>query len=436
MMQLRPYQEQLAQQATSIICAKKIVYCAMEMRVGKTLIALKTADNIIGQNIIGRRNVLFVTKKKAISSVESDFNNFRWGFNLTVTNYEQLDKLIPQYDVIIADEAHGFGAFPKPSGRQKELKRIVENNYLILLSGTPSPESVSQLFHQFNLSVHSPFRHKNFYRWADEFVTIRERRLPGRVIKDYSGADRDAVMAVLDDYFIYYTQADAGFEQEVIEEVQHVPMDWRIAELIQQLLKNRYYKFNDGIEEIVCDTPAKLQQKIHQISSGTVITESGKAKTLVTDKIAYIKRHYAGKKIAIFYKFIAEGNALRAAFPTHTDSPERFKNDPDAIFIGQIQSNAMGINLSCAEVLLFYNIDFSSQMYWQARARLSDKNRTTPALVHWLFSQGGIEEKIYKAVLGKKDYTNYYFRQDYLNAGSQNSKQNPSLAGKAGVLRN
>lgn len=436
MMQLRPYQQQLAEQAAAILRAKGIVYCAMEMRVGKTLIALKTADNIMSGHHVGTGNVLFVTKKKAISSVESDYKNFYWTFNLTITNYEQLSKVTDDYDIVIADEAHGFGAFPKPSERQKELKRIVGANYLILLSGTPSPESVSQLYHQFNLSVHSPFKHKNFYRWADEYVTVRERRLPGRVIKDYSGADRDAVMAVLDDYFIYYTQADAGFEQEVIEEVRHVPMDNRIAELIQQLLKNRYYKFNDGIEEIVCDTPAKLQQKIHQISSGTVITESGKAKTLVTDKIAYIQRHYAGRKIAIFYKFIAEGNALRAAFPTHTDSPERFRDDPDAVFIGQIQSNAMGINLSCAEVLLFYNIDFSSQMYWQARSRLSDKNRTTPALVHWLFSQGGIEEKIYKTVLGKKDYTNYYFRQDYLNAGAKNTNKNPAMAGKTRVLRN
>ena len=42
---------------------------------------------------------------------------------LFVINYESLHK-IPKikWDLIICDEAHGMGAFPKPSGRAKKVK--------------------------------------------------------------------------------------------------------------------------------------------------------------------------------------------------------------------------------------------------------------------------------------------------------------------------
>jgi len=36
-------------------------------------------------------------------------------------------------------------------------------------------------------------------------------------------------------------------------------------------------------------------------------------------------------------------------------------------------------------------------------------HRTTPAEVHWIFTKGGIEKKVYKAVSEKKDFTAKYF---------------------------
>jgi hypothetical protein len=59
------------------------------------------------------------------------------------------------------------------------------------------------------------------------------------------------------------------------------------------------------------------------------------------------------------------------------------------------------------------NIDFSAVSYWQARARMQNKDRKEASKVYWLFAEGGIEEKIYKAVKDKKDYTLSYFKNDY-----------------------
>jgi len=76
-----------------------------------------------------------------------------------------------------------------------------------------------------------------------------------------------------------------------------------------------------------------------------------------------------------------------------------------------VQSGREGINLSSADCLIMYNIDFSAVSYWQARARLQTKDRKEDAIVYWLFFAGGIEEKIYKVVEGKKDFTLVHYKK-------------------------
>jgi hypothetical protein len=64
--------------------------------------------------------------------------------------------------------------------------------------------------------------------------------------------------------------------------------------------------------------------------------------------------------------------------------------------------------------MVFFNIDFSAVSYWQARDRLSTKDRPVNN-VFWVFSSGGIEEEIYEAVAQKKDYTLSIFNRKWKN---------------------
>jgi hypothetical protein len=74
-------------------------------------------------------------------------------------------------------------------------------------------------------------------------------------------------------------------------------------------------------------------------------------------------------------------------------------------------SGREGINLSTADCLVCYNIDFSAVTYFQVRARLQTKERTTAADVHWIFAENGIEHQIYQTVKNKKNYTLSYFKK-------------------------
>jgi DNA-binding transcriptional regulator YiaG len=126
-------------------------------------------------------------------------------------------------------------------------------------------------------------------------------------------------------------------------------------------------------------------------------------------KALFIKKHFKDKKLAIFYKFIAELEAIKEVLDITQDVNEF--NTTDKHIALQIVSGREGINLSKADCLIYYNIDFSAVSYWQSRDRLTTKERLTND-VYWIFAKGGIEKQIYKAVLNKKDYTLNTFKKD------------------------
>tara|TARA_R110002167_G_scaffold342233_2_gene551007 strand:+ start:499 stop:1734 length:1236 start_codon:yes stop_codon:yes gene_type:complete len=409
MLKLRDYQEAIVNEGYDKMLRLNMIYLSMEVRTGKTLTALSLADKFTNT-----KGVLFVTKKKAIASIENDYNLLNPGYEITVINYESLHKIENDFDIIIVDEAHSIGTYPKPSKRYKDLKVIVNRHVytkIIFLSGTPSPESYSQLFHQFRLlDRFSPFRdYVNFYKWAKVYVNVELKNLGYAKVNDYSGAKKDEIMKVLDKYFISYTQSEAGFNQRVNEHVIEVKMKPITYNLVKKLKKDLLIEGKD--EVVLADTSVKLQQKIHQLCSGTVKFESGNSAVIDDSKALAIKEKFKGKKIAIFYIFKEEFNLLKEVFTNWTDSPEDFNKSDNLVFLGQIRSSREGVNLSSSDALIYYNIEFSALSYIQGKDRMTSKERTKDNNVYFIFSKGGIEKHIYKRVSNKLDFTNSYFKQ-------------------------
>lgn len=405
MIELRQYQDTISSQAASLLHTRKICYLAMECRTGKTLTALTAAQKF------GARSVLMVSKVKALPSIQGDYELMHPSFTLETINYESAHKCSGKYDLIILDEAHSIGAFPKPSNRAKTLKTLCRGLPIIYLSGTPSPESFSQLYHQFWVSSYSPFRlFPNFYKWAHVYVNIKQRMINGHAINDYSQARKDKIDAATRQLFIDYSQEEAGFTSNIIERLLTVPMQESTADLIRTLRRDKVVYC--GETAILGDTPAKLLTKLHQLSSGTVIDEQGAH--LITDrsKAEYVRTQFAGKKIALFYVYQSEAELLRHEFPKWTSSPEEFQasDDPRTVFLGQVRSAREGVRLDSADALIFFNLEYSYLSYEQGRNRLVSKERDTPAHVYFLCSDCGIERMILAAVHGKTDFTYQYYK--------------------------
>ena len=409
-MKFRDYQIRIINTATGVLQAHRFVYLSMEVRTGKTLTALGVAEKL------GIQNLLFVTKKKAISSIEADYKKLMPSYQITVINYESLHKVEGVFDFVVLDEAHTLGAYPKPSKRTKLVKQIIlrQNPFVVLMSGTPTPESFSQIYHQVYACANNPFsQYKTFYKFAKEYVNVTQQMFHSMPSNNYDDG-KPEILDRMKPYMISYTQKEAGFKSKIQEHVLKVQMSELTYRFVKEMREHGVIEGKKTKEVILGDTGVKKMSKIHQLFSGTVKLENGKRMVTDLSKAKFIRTEFKNQKIGIFYKFKAEYEALKQVYgDALTDDLEEFDTTTKSIAL-QIVSGREGISLKKADCLVYYNIDFSALSYWQSRDRMTTKD-STASDVYWIFAEKGIETKIYKTVTKKKDYTLKHFEKDLLS---------------------
>jgi hypothetical protein len=406
---LRDYQIKNALECTEILNEKNIVYLQHSVRTGKTATAFQIVKNC------GFECVLFLTKKKAISSIYNDFIEFEFceQFLLTVTNYESLHNvdLNRNYDLIILDENHVNSAYPKPSIRTKSIKQKFSKLPMIMLSGTPATESSSQWYHQFWISDYSPFkRYTNFYKWAKDYVNVKQKHLGYGLINDYSDGIDEKINLVINPYIHKFTQENAGFTSKVKENILYCDIKQSTKNVIDKLKKDLIVKGSEFT--ITADSAVKLQSKIHQLYSGTCKFDCGNSKVIDDSKALFILEQFKNKKIAIFYYFKEELEMLKDIFKDNLTTDLTEFNSTDKNIALQQYAGAEGISLAKAEYLIYLNFGFSGSKFIQSLDRLTTLTRKENN-VYFIFSKGGIESKIYNSVSKKKRYTVNQFKKDY-----------------------
>jgi hypothetical protein len=292
-----------------------------------------------------------------------------------------------------------------------------------MLSGTPTPESYSQYYHLFTLSNHSPFnKYANFYKWANDFVDIKLKYLGYAQVKDYSSARKKDFWHHIRYHILTFTQEQAGFTTEVKENILKVKMKPITYAITEKLLKDQVVTSSISGKQIIADTGVKMQQKIHQLFSGTIKYEDGSTQVIDDTKAEFIKEKFKGKKIAIFYNFVAELEMLKLTFKEMLTTDLNDFNTSNKNIALQIVSGREGISLAKADYLIFLNLQFSAVSYFQAKDRLTTMDRKSND-IYWIFAENGIEEKIYKSVMNKKDYTNETFKRDFRTADTKENNQ-------------
>ena len=402
----REYQQEISERGFKILNKLNILVLNLEVRCGKTITSFLVAEKA------KCKSVLFITKKKVIDSntILNDYNLVKPSFSLSQINFESVHKInAKDFDLIIVDESHSLGAYPKPSQRTKKVKEIVGTKRVILLTGTLTPESYSQIYNQFWISEFSPFVEKTFYKWAHNYVNVTKKKINGYDVNNYSDAKENLIRQKTSKYILTYTQEKAGFTTKVNEHILYVKMKPTTYQLADKLKKDLVFEGKNG-GVILADTGVKLLQKVHQIYSGTVKLEDGTGVILDTSKADFIKEKFKGKKIGIFYKFKQELKLLQQVFGDNITTELNEFDTTSKNMALQIISKREGISLKNADYLIFLNIDYSATSYFQAKDRMTTKERLQND-VYWIFSKGGIEDHIYKQVVNKKNFTLDHFKR-------------------------
>ena len=432
---LYDYQKRKTKEIVDTLYCHHLCYLAAEVRTGKTPMFLMSAQ------LVGYKSVLVITKKIAIPDILDFASKMQLDYQLEVINYESLHKIEGKYALVVIDESHTLGSYPKLSKTWKKVREFCKGADVLLSSGTPSPESYSMLYHQFKLSDQSPWTkdYPTFYRWAKEYVDVEEEYIGSQKHNNYDNGIEEKILPDVEPYMVNLTQADAGFTQYPEEHFVYVdmkPMTYNLASIIED---KKVYESKCGNWFLTPDRIVKQRNLLHQIYSGSVIAhdvlEQNKKVMLFDDsKAAKMAKMFKGKKVAIYYQFKGEYELLKKHFPNHTDDPQKFRENDDLTFIRQFISGKEGVNLSTADLMAFYNISYSATVYFQVRARLQTKDREKPVQLYWFFAKNGIEQDIYAAVSNKKKYTKEHFVKSWLNGRVSNSKADPQQGTGPGVV--
>jgi len=398
---LYPYQKDIVDKARQILRDNKAVYIALEMRLGKSVIALELAKSY--------QSILFVTTKSAIEGIidtmdKMDLPLYMRG-RIFLINYESVHK-IPKsrYDLIILDEAHKLGKFPKPCIAYKRLKPLsLKETNIIYLSGTPNIESSSQMYHQLSLSKSHLFsQYSTFYKWHNYYgIEHYVRRYGGMLAKDYSitkefGNEYEHLM-------IRMTREQANFAQHDVDVTLHhvdIPDDCR--KIYEDI---RSYGITKVMGKNIVDdgSPTTKLIKLHQIAGGTVIDNDGDKHILSKHKLSYFDTIDKEKKIAVYCKYVMEKSIIKAYLDTIS-----FKHTP---IILQIDANNTGVDLSHLDEMIIYSLTFSGSNYAQVLSRMSNKNRVERIKITVLMAKNSIDQYIYDAVSQKKNFNSSYLRR-------------------------
>ncbi len=405
MFELRDYQKDLAQKGFEVLSKLGIVYFTMQPRTGKSHTSMECA------RLYGAKNVLFLTKKIAIDDITKDYHEGGYPFQITVINNESLHKVSGEFDLIISDEHHRLSAPVKPNKSAKDFKQRFSKHPIIMLSGTPAAETGSQWYHTFWVSDRSPFsKYSNFYKWANDFVNKYQVNLGYGLITKYDRAKTEQILQIVNPYLITQTQKESGFETSVKEQILYCRMKESTYALVERLKKD--FVLIGKEEQIIADSAVKMQSKLLQLFGGTIKFESGNRKVLDRSKAEFVKLKFGDKKLAIFYYFIAEYQMLKEVFgDSLTDDLQEFNTTSKHIALQQVRG-AEGISLKAADVLIFINFGFSCVKYQQSIDRLTTMQRKTND-VYFVMAEDGIEEKVYKTLQKKRDYSSKVFLKDY-----------------------
>lgn len=425
MITLMKHQEKGLVQIIRKLDVRKICLLSGECRVGKSLTALAVANRVGG-------DVLFITKKKAIASVEADALALGMTCNLTTINYESIHKVeVTKWSLIVCDEAHSsITKRGKPSSTYLKVQDHFRQSgaMALMMSGTLFPETYAQAYPIVSVTCRGPWlQFRDFYSWwnqAGHYKTkasggygiagATKRIRAGMTAPDYDQVNEAKILNDIKPVMVKMTRLDAGFDV-VKSEVKTFSYDNLGMVLASKLImKDGYLTIEDQdgkMRECVYEGAAQRLQGAHMLTGGTLIDEAGEAFTLGNGHHPYARieacfkfcRYVGGSQFAIMTTYIHERVYLLGFLGYEaTDDYEDFKAGGFRYWVCSLMTHSMGFDLSWMDgCQILYSIPWSGSHWAQVGDRQLKHDRTEEAVVGVPLMIGGLDNYVYKGVTEK-----------------------------------
>jgi SNF2 family DNA or RNA helicase len=422
-MQMELYEHQ--KQALEATANKNRVAYYMDMGLGKT----HTSSEKMIQ--LGAKFNLVVCQK---SKVDDWYNHFKDNYDvnpcdLTKVKAKDLEHFIEQsksvpvptvyvinYDLVwrrkqllqlkdftlILDESSLIQN--EQAKRSKFILKLQPKN-VILLSGTPTSGKYETLWSQMHLLGWKISKELYLNTYVD-YHWDESNGFPVRIIDGYKNVDR--LKRKMRQYGCYFLKTEDCINlPEQIDQTIRVP----VTTEYQIFKKDRICTVEDN--ELVGDTVLTKLLYQRQLCGQYNSDKLEAFRDLVES---------TNERLIVFYNFNAELYKLWdiaeelsrpiSAVNGNERSLREYETQDNSITFIQYQAGSKGLNLQKANRIIFFTPPLSSEIYEQSRKRIHRIGQSKTCFYYQLTCKGSVEERIYKTLAMRKDYTDELFREE------------------------
>ncbi|MEH7950344.1 DEAD/DEAH box helicase [Staphylococcus pseudintermedius] len=335
--------------------------------------------------------------------------------DIYVTNKENTKWLCDQYkkdwpfDMVVIDE---LSTFKNPSSQRFKAirKKLPLMKRFVGLTGTPSPNSLLDLWAQVYLIDRGERLETSFSRYRERFFK------PTHQISDHvfnwelRGGSEEKIYELIEDVCLSMKAGDYLDMPERIDAVQSVNLSSKERKLYDELEKH-YILESEEDGTIVAQSGASLSQKLLQLSNGAVYTDDESVRHLhdrKLDKLEEIIEESQGQPLLVFYNFKHDKERIMERFDevvTLDDESykDRWIEGKVKILLAHPASAGHGLNLQKGgHIIVWFGLTWSLELYQQANARLYRQGQTHTTIIHHIMTDNTIDQKVYQALQNKE----------------------------------
>lgn len=308
----------------------------------------------------------------------------------------------------------------------KRSKFIMKLNYknLILLSGTPTSGKYERLWSQLHM-LGWKISKDLFWRQYVDVEYLDNEGFPLKVVRGYKNVDR--LKSKMRDYGCRFLKTDEVFDlpEQVFNEIKVNTIPEyrkfkrdRVVTLISRYENSKQItedEYNELLEEkeFVGDTTLTKMLYERQLCGSYNANKLEALKDLLES---------SDDRIIIFYNFNNELDSIKELCeelnrPVNEVNGQvkdltNWNEQNNTILLGQYQAASMGLNLQQANKIIYFTPPLSSELFEQSKKRTHRIGQKETCFYYELICRNSIEEKIYKVLATRRDYTDKLFEEE------------------------
>jgi SNF2 family DNA or RNA helicase len=387
---------------------------AQSFSVHKVLIVapLRVANSVWAQEAAKWSHLKHLRTSVCTGSAKRRLTALQMDADIYVINRENVEWLVEQYgsrwpfDMVVIDESSSFKN--ASSKRFKAIRRVLPyTNYMVLLTGTPSPNGLLDLWAQIYLIDFGKSLGRTMTGYKQRFF---EQDYMGYNFKPRPGAD-ETIQTLISPFVMHMSAEDYLELPPRIDVTVKTSMPPAALEIYKNFERTLLAELDDG-EEVEAITAAVLANKLLQFANGGMYTDEkrnwSEIHTSKLDALAEIIEDNAGENILVSYNYKFDLARLLSVFPDavvldkQQETIDRWNRGEIKLLLAHPASAGHGLNIQAGgAIVVWFGLTWSLEHYLQFNARLHRQGQLKPVRIIHIVSEGTIDERVLDVLMLK-----------------------------------